>query len=146
MKTTKNHIPAAIALLVCCLLAPSAFAQKVYRCGSVYSQTPCEGATTVDVNDSRTAAQKKEAESAIARDEKTAKAMETNRVKQEKQLAAQNSAAQKETTQRKLTVEQAAEEKHPAHHIKKPKKGTKEPEFFTAATGKKEAEKKSDKP
>jgi hypothetical protein len=145
MKTTKNYISAAIVLLACFLLAQSAFAQKVYRCGSVYSQTPCEGAITVDVNDSRTAAQKKEAESAIMRDEKTAKAMETNRIKQEKQRAAQNYAAQKETAQRKLAAEKAAEGKHPEHHIKKPKKGTKEPEFFTAATGNKEAKKKSDK-
>lgn len=146
MKTTKIYIPAAIALLACYLLAPSAFAQKVYRCGSVYSQTPCDGATTVDVNDSRTAAQKKDAESAVVRDTQTAKTMETERVKQEKQLAAQNAATQKEAAQRKLAVEKAAEEKHPEHHIKKPKKGPKEPEFFTAAAGKKETEKKSEKP
>jgi hypothetical protein len=36
--------------------------QLVYRCGSQYSQTPCPQATAIDVSDSRTEAQRADAQ------------------------------------------------------------------------------------
>ena len=138
------------ALLLCVALAgslctPHAAAQKVYRCGSVYSQTPCKGAITVDVNDSRTPEQKQEADQAIERDAETARSMEAERIKKEKQIAAEEAAARKVTEKRKLDAQREAQTRHPPHHLKPPKKSRKQPEFFTAA-GKKDPDKPSGKP
>ena len=62
----------------------------VYRCGNSYSQKPCTDAVVVDVQDVRTAEQKKEADATIRRDTATANAMEQERLAQEaRQRAAQ---------------------------------------------------------
>lgn len=49
-------------------LVTTAAAQPVYRCGNVYSQTPCPDGRTIDA-DARTAGQRAEA-ARVARDEK----------------------------------------------------------------------------
>lgn len=147
MKTSKIYTLTLIAL-ACTVTASQSGAQKVYRCGSVYSQTPCEGAVTLDVNDSRTAAQKREADQLIEREAKAAKGMEARRIQEEKQVAARDAAARKETEQRKLAESRAAAaaQKPPEHHLKPAKKGKKEPEFFTAGVEKPAPEKKPIKP
>ncbi len=62
----------------------------VYRCGNSYSQKPCTDAVVVDVQDARTAEQKKQADATIRRDTATADAMEKDRLAQEaRQRAAQ---------------------------------------------------------
>lgn len=62
----------------------------VYRCGNSYSQKPCTDAVVVDVQDTRTAEQKKQADATIRRDTATANTMEQERLAQEaRQRAAQ---------------------------------------------------------
>jgi hypothetical protein len=147
MKMIQTALLSFLAGLACNVYAPKALAQTVYRCGSTYSQTPCKGAVTLDVNDGRTAAQRHEAQKIIDHDKKAAKALETERLQQEKKIAAQDAAVRKEAEKRKLAAQGTVEPVQPGHQIqKKPKKGPKEPEFFTAATGKKVPEKKSEKP
>lgn len=163
MKITKNSIsgvPAIPAIaahstrmlltfsLLLCAAAPEAWAQKVYRCGSTYSQTPCEGAVALDVDDSRTALQKRDTDQAAKRDAKIAKSMESERAKEEKQVATQDAAARKEAQARQLAEKRAlaAQEKPAAHHTQKTKKGGKEPEYFVAAIKDKPLEKKPAKP
>ena len=58
---------AALALGLAALAA-AASAGTVYRCGNSYSTAPCIGATAVDVDDSRDAAQRAEARSVAARE------------------------------------------------------------------------------
>jgi len=49
----------ALALLP--FIAASAGAAPIYRCGTVYTQTPCEGGSVVEATDGRSAAQRAEA-------------------------------------------------------------------------------------
>nr|WP_315491082.1 hypothetical protein [uncultured Rhodoferax sp.] len=79
----------------------------VYRCGNSYSQKPCNDAVLVDVQDTRTAEQKVQADANIRRDTETGKTMEKERLAQE---------AQQRTAQAKLT---AAEKKQSAPKPKK---------------------------
>lgn len=65
----------------------TALSQTIYRCGASYSQTPCEGAVQVNVDDARSAAQKAESQKTIAKDGRIADAMEKARLKQEKERA-----------------------------------------------------------
>jgi hypothetical protein len=60
-------------------------AQKVYRCGSTYSQIPCADGTTLEVQDARTRIQKSQADAAIKSEAATANAMEKARLKEEAQ-------------------------------------------------------------
>lgn len=57
---------------------------SVYKCGTTYSQFPCQGGETIKVNDIRSAAQKTQSDRAIASDRKIANNMAKNRLKQEK--------------------------------------------------------------
>ncbi len=50
-----------VATLLAAAALSAAQAQTVYRCGNAYSQAPCPQAQTVDVGDSRSAAQQAEA-------------------------------------------------------------------------------------
>ena len=78
---------AAVAALSMLLASPCAFAQKVYRCGSNYSQTPCPAGTAIEVDDARSADQKKQTDAAAKRDARLADDMEKARLKQEAQAA-----------------------------------------------------------
>ena len=66
------------------LAGTGAHGQTVYRCGNSYSQVPCAGATTVQVDDSRTPADAARAASVAAADRKLADSMEKARLAQEK--------------------------------------------------------------
>lgn len=70
-------------------LYSSAYAQKTYRCGNTYSQTPCAGAVAIDTQDARTEAQKNQADSTTGRLTAAQKALETERLAREKKEAAQ---------------------------------------------------------
>ena len=71
----------AIALL---LIATSAYstganAQKVYRCGSSYSQTPCADGAAIDVKDDRSAAQQAQSQAMAKKEQNAANALEKDR-------------------------------------------------------------------
>ncbi|MES2879659.1 MAG: hypothetical protein V4713_14695 [Pseudomonadota bacterium] len=80
----------AIFLIAACALSTGARAEKTYKCGNNYSQTPCPGGIAIDTNDSRSLLQKQQTDLATSRDAKAAHAMETARLKQEKADLATN--------------------------------------------------------
>ncbi|MDZ7939243.1 MAG: hypothetical protein U5M53_13605 [Rhodoferax sp.] len=51
----------ALVLIAACAISTGARAQKVYKCGSSYSQIPCQGGETLEPADTRTPAQKADA-------------------------------------------------------------------------------------
>ena len=59
-------------------------AQNVYKCGNVYSATPCPGGVAIDTQDIRSGAQKAQSESATSKTAKVGDAMEKSRLMQEK--------------------------------------------------------------
>ena len=64
-------------------------AEKVYKCGSTYSQTPCPGSTTLELDDTRDPAEKKRMDAQTRRDAELARDMEQNRLANEAALAAE---------------------------------------------------------
>ncbi len=81
--------PETLVLIAACLFSTGVVAQTVYRCGSTYSQLPCPDATLINP-DARTREQKEQADQATARDARTAAAMESARLQQEKADLAAN--------------------------------------------------------
>ncbi len=73
---------AAIALMFC-FAAGSAQAQEVYRCGSVYSQTPCPQGRRVEAADTRSEAQRAEAARVVASERRLATEMRRDRLTEE---------------------------------------------------------------
>lgn len=127
----------AIFFLAICALPMSASAQKVYKCGSTYSQIPCSDAVAVDASDARTKEQKAETEKAAQRDAKAAVVMEKTRLKEEKELLEAQKAAAKEAEKAKAkTAEKSARAAGAASQDSNTgsKSKKKEPEFFTATT------------
>ncbi len=117
------------ALVVAAGLVPAAAsAQKVYRCGSTYSQTPCPDAVTVDAADERTKAQKSDAQRATVRDAKTALALEKTRLKEEKEAAEARKAADKRAAAKKPDASASASK----DGGKKSHSKNKDPAYFTA--------------
>ena len=76
---------AAVALMFCFAVDP-AQAQAVYRCGSVYSQTPCAQGRLVEADDSRSAAQRAEASRVAAGERRLATEMRRDRLAEEAAL------------------------------------------------------------
>ncbi len=97
-------------------------AQKIYKCGDSYSQTPCPDGQVIDASDTRTAQQKAQADLATRRDAKAAAAMEQERLAQEKKGRAAKPLPAKS---KKLVSSEKADGKQ----VKKKKR---QPEFFTA--------------
>ena len=64
------------------MMAPALPAQPVYRCANSYSQTPCAGGATIDVDDSRSPAQKAQSDAATAQAVRSANQMEQIRLMQ----------------------------------------------------------------
>ncbi|HEX2544269.1 MAG TPA: hypothetical protein VHL79_05295 [Ramlibacter sp.] len=112
------------------VVAPWAHGQAVYRCGSSYSQQPCPGGTTVQVDDARTPAEAARANSVAAADRKRADAMEKARLAQEK------NAPKALVIGPAQAAASAPVVKVVARDDKKKKKG-KQPEHFTAVAPKK---------
>ena len=86
----RRNLQIALLLLSLCALSTGAQSQTIYRCGSRYSQVPCEGAVEINAQDARTAAQKTASVKAIARDGLTAETLEKTRLQAEKQRADQD--------------------------------------------------------
>ena len=85
MKSTTSIAGAVV--LTAWMAATGAAAQTVYRCGDSYGQQPCPGGKTVQTDDARSDAQKRQTSDAAKRDGKTADVMEKDRLKQEAQAA-----------------------------------------------------------
>ena len=75
----------ATILIAACAVSTGAWGQNVYRCGTTYSQIPCNGAVTVKVDDTRSPQQKIQTDKAIARDMANANALDKARLKEEAQ-------------------------------------------------------------
>jgi hypothetical protein len=122
----------ATFFVAACALSTGAIAQKtIYRCGTSYSQVPCEGAVSVDAQDARTRADKTEADKATQRDMKQATAMEKARIKEEKEALTQAQAANK-ASEKSAAKTQDKPEANEHEKKKTTKHKKKEPEFFTA--------------
>ena len=114
--------------IAACTLSTGATAQKVYRCGSSYSQTPCPDAVTIEVEDTRSKAQKSESDARVRHEAKAADAMEKKRLQDEAQSLVGDNA---KTPPRKTSA--AGDAPTPTDKDKKKSGGKKkEPEFFTA--------------
>ena len=131
----------ATLLIAACAVSTGAMAQKtIYRCGSSYSQVPCEGAVSVDANDARSRTDKADADKATQRDMKQANALEKTRVKEERDAISKAQAAAKASAKASPKPPGKSDSnENDSKKVAKHKK--KEPEFFTAKTG---AEKKKD--
>lgn len=104
---------------------------NVYKCGSTYSQTPCDGAIAVQVDDARSKEQKSQSEAATVQQGKTANAMEKARLKEEAQAIAQSkSTLPSSKTAAKAPPKPKADTDATAPKESKGKK--KESEFFIA--------------
>ena len=77
MRTPTTLRTALTAILVASGL--SAGAQTVYRCGNLYSDAPCPGATAIDASDPRTPAQKAQTDAAARQSAVLANRMEKER-------------------------------------------------------------------
>lgn len=124
----KSHLPLiAVLLLGSATFGQNVFGQTIYKCGSAYSQSPCPGGVMVDTNDSRSPAQKAQADATAAQTAKSADKMEKER------LALEQAQAGK-PPKKPLKTDQAASAKKPnditSNSLKKKKKA---PEYFTAA-------------
>ena len=135
----KKLLFTAITLIAACALSTEAWGQKVYKCGASYSQTPCDGAVTVNTEDPRSKAQKTEADAATRSEAAAANTMEKTRLKAQAHALADNKAADKKEAEAKVAKsrkERAQMEADPATKTgaqKKNKAGKKrEPEYFTA--------------
>ena len=102
----------AIVFIAAHAISAGATAQNVYKCGSSYSQIPCTDAVKVPTDDTRTVAQKKESDRAVARDMQAAKAMEKERLAEEKK--AQTSGKESAKVIEKISAAQAPKESKPA--------------------------------
>lgn len=129
-------------LIAVCTVSTGAWGQNVYRCGTAYSQIPCNGAVTVEVDDTRSPQQKIQADKAIARDMASANALEKTRLKEEAQAqkpspsgAKSNKAKNTKSRTQPKSGAQLIGSKVPtsSDKVKKTKgKKKKDPEFFTA--------------
>ena len=108
----------ALLMLTACLVAGSAAAQTVYKCGNTYSQLPCPDAAVINA-DPRSGAQKAQADQATARDARIASAMEKARLQQEKADLAAN------TPPARPAIENSASKPRPGA-MKKSKKDKKQ--------------------
>ncbi|CAN5915333.1 hypothetical protein BH11PSE8_BH11PSE8_31950 [soil metagenome] len=73
-----------IALTLGAVLATSAGAQAVYRCGNIYSHKPCSDARAIEADDARSPEQRSEARRIAADEKQQAHHMERERVDREK--------------------------------------------------------------
>jgi hypothetical protein len=76
----------AAVVLMFCFAVGAAHAQEVYRCGSVYSQTPCAQGRLVEAGDSRSEAQRAEAARVAASERRLATEMRRDRLAEEAAL------------------------------------------------------------
>ncbi len=118
----------AATLFATAMVGPQVSGQTVYRCASMYSQTPCPGAVIVEASDSRTPAQKAQTDAATAKAAESADKMENDRLAMEKRLAVK-------ATVKTLHPNQAGAAAKSEQRAAKASGGQKKkgPEYFTAA-------------
>ena len=108
------------------VLASSVGAQTTYKCGNGYSQTPCTDGKVITTDDVRTDEQKRQADASTARNQAAAKALETDRIAQEKKdaLALKKANAESAVAKTKTTPFKVYKPKtvKPPKVIKLPKK------------------------
>lgn len=127
-----SPFPLTAAFLVACLPLAVAAQAPVYRCGNSYSQQPCPGGNTVDVEDSRTPSQRQAHRASVQQERRAGDTLEKDRLKQEAaaaralqqaekaeraQAAAQKSAAGKKKSN------PASKDKLPAYATPRPPAG-----------------------
>ena len=116
---------------------------NVYKCGATYSQTPCERAIPVRVDDDRSPDQKKQSDVSTQQQARTANALEKTRVKEENlaqseatklHQASAKISTKAETNKKKKAAQEAQDAQKPVLLSPPTGKGKrkKEPEYFTA--------------
>jgi hypothetical protein len=139
----KNAFAVATIFIAGYALSTGAWSQKVYKCGSSYSQTPCADGTAIDVKDERSKDDKAAADQATKRDMKVANDMEKARLKEEKEAMSAGGNKERGHAETKTKSAGKAAAKDPDQTTLGPKKKhkgkAKDPEFFTAKSA---AEKK----
>lgn len=129
-----------IAILV---VTTGAKGQNVYRCGNSYSQKPCTDGVVIDVQDTRTPAQKADSDALARREAATANSMEKTRLKEESRQRAEpaKTAGTTKNGSSKARGEFSDSAAMPASNngaktAKKPHQKEKEPQYFTARADK----------
>jgi len=84
-------------------------AEKVYKCGSTYSQTPCPGGTLLEVDDTRDPTEKKRMDAQTRRNAELARDMEQSRLANEAALAAERAKVAGNAAQRQPERQQTKE-------------------------------------
>ncbi len=141
----KNISFLTIILIAIYSVSTGASGQNVYRCGSSYSQKPCPDAVVVDVEDTRSKAQKAQADANTRRETAQVQAIEKTREKEDaQQRAAQAKLAaaeqKKSSPKNKKTggssdaADDSAAKAKSSKSASKTKPMKKEPEFFVART------------
>ena len=126
----------AIFLIASCAMMTGAEAQKVFKCGTVYSQIPCSDGAGIEAKDNRTSTQKAQADANTVRTAAIANQMEKERLAQEKRdLAAQAA----------LNAQPKSKPAASAKTSSKKKKKKADSEFFTAQAPKAAASRTSGK-
>jgi hypothetical protein len=107
---TLSHTTPLLALMLLAYVQGSA-AQTVYRCGSEYTQTPCENGSPVRTDDSRSASDRKAHQATVQKEKKTADALERQRLKEEQAAhqASMRAAAQEDQAAREAAHREAQE-------------------------------------
>ena len=123
----------ALTALVLLLPGTAALGQTIYRCGDSYSQTPCPGAVSLQVDDSRSAAQKAQADAATIATHRAATTLERERLAQERTS---------EVNKKRKSPESGGNDAADTPARKAAKKTKPAPPYFTAAVP---AEKSTDK-
>ena len=133
----KSHaLQFAIFLIASCTMMTGAEAQKVFKCGTVYSQIPCSDGAGIEAKDNRTSTQKAQADANTVRTAAIANQMEKERLAQEKRdLAAQAA----------LNAPPKSKPAASAKTSSKKKKKKADSEFFTAQAPKAAASRTSGK-
>ena len=130
---------AAIAFHALCAAPAATAGTTAWRCGNTYTDQPCPGGQALSVDDSRDAAQKREADRAIREAQAAGERLERERVREEKAQAGRAP----------TLIDNKPVPRPGAESTAKKKKGKKEPEHFSAhdpvTTAKKKAEKKAEK-
>jgi G3E family GTPase len=151
----KVWISIAAVFITLATVTTAAIGQKIYRCGSEYSQIPCADAVVVQADDPRSSAQKVQSDAMIQRNAAAARSMEKARLAEEAALRSTETANNASSKKKKHPSKQSATKTTTqpdvaagSNEAKKVKKGsrTKDPDYFTArSTSSPKPDKKSKK-
>ena len=130
----------ALFLIAACALSTPARAQKVYKCGSSYSQIPCPGGETLEPADTRTTAQKTDALRAQKMQSREADNLEKLRLKDEANTRSADTARRKAAEKQAKTAQ--AEELARAKTKAKAKQNADEPVVLSPPSSKPKSHKK----